>query len=43
MLLQGVRVLVVGLCKWLKNKLIRDSKPDVPLKWNGDLIQGICL
>ena len=28
--LQGGMVLVVGVSKWLKNKLIRDNKPDVP-------------
>ena len=26
------RVLVVGVSKWLKNKLIRGNKPDVPQK-----------
>ena len=34
------RVLIVGVCKWLKNKLIRGNRPDVPLKWSGDLIKG---
>ena len=33
-------VLVAGVSKWLKNKLIRGNKPDVPQKWNEDLIQG---
>ena len=28
--LQGGRVLVIGVSKWLKNKLIRDNRPDVP-------------
>ena len=28
--LQGSRVLVVGVSKWLKNKLIRVYRPDVP-------------
>ena len=28
--LQGDRVLVVGVSKWLKNKLIRGNRPDVP-------------
>ena len=37
---KGGRVLVVGLSKWLKNKLIRGNRPDVPLKWSGDLIKG---
>ena len=37
---KGGRVLVVGVSKWLKNKLIRGNRPDVPLKWSGDLIHG---
>ena len=28
--LQGARVLVVGVSKWLENKLIRGNRPDVP-------------
>ena len=28
--LQGGRVLVVGVSKWLKNKLMRGNIPDVP-------------
>ena len=32
------RVLVVGVSKWLKNKLIRGNRPHVPQKWSGDLI-----
>ena len=36
--LQEVRVLVVGVSKWLKNKLKRGNRPDVPYKWSGDLI-----
>ena len=39
MLPKGSRVLVVEVSKWLKNKLIRGNRPDVPLKWNGDLIK----
>ena len=38
--LQGSRVLVVGISKWLKSKLIRGNRPDVPSKWSGNLIQG---
>ena len=28
--LQGGRVLVVGVSKWLKNRLVRGNRPDVP-------------
>ena len=28
--LQGGRVLVIGVSKWLKDKLIRGNRPDVP-------------
>ena len=37
--LQGGRVLVVGVSKWLKNKLIIGNRPDVSKKQSGDLIQ----
>ena len=33
------RVLVVGVSKWLKNKLMRGNRPDVSKKQNRDLIQ----
>ena len=38
--LQGGRVLVVGVSNWLKNKLVRGDRPDIPYKWSRDLIWG---
>ena len=32
------QVLVVGICEWLKNKLIRGNRSDIPIKveWRFD-------
>ena len=37
--LQGGRVLVVGVSKWFKDKMIKGNRPDVTKKWSGDSTQ----
>ena len=39
--LQGGRVLVIGVSKWLKNKLIRGNRFSIKVEWRFD--PSVCL